>query len=59
MPIAQWSLKISADWPDDDAEDLAGDAWAGVIPQYIRYGDPLPAPDLRPGIPVPASVRAR
>ena len=59
MPIEQWSLKISGDWPDDAAEDLAGNAWAGVIPfDAHRYGDPLPAPDLRPGIPVPASVRA-
>ena len=59
MPIEQWSLKIGNDWPTDDAEDLAGDAWAGVIPfDARRLGDPLPAPDLRPGIPVPASVRS-
>ena len=59
MPIEQWSLKISTDWPEDADEDLAGDAWAGVIPFGARrYGDPLPAPDLRPGIPVPGSVRA-
>jgi uncharacterized protein len=59
MPIRQWSLKVSTDWPDDAADDLAGDAWAGVIPfDACRLGDPLPAPDLRAGIPVPASVRA-
>jgi uncharacterized protein len=59
MPIRQWSLKVSTEWPDDDAEDLAGPAWAGVIPfDARRMGDPLSAPDLRPGIPVPASVRA-
>jgi uncharacterized protein len=59
MPIGQWSLKISTDWPDDAPDDLAGSAWAGVIPfDARRLGDPLPAPDLRAGIPVPASVQA-
>jgi uncharacterized protein len=59
MPIQQWSLKIGSDWPDDPPEDLEGDTWAGVIPfDARRFGPPLPAPDLRPGIPVPASVRA-
>jgi nitroimidazol reductase NimA-like FMN-containing flavoprotein (pyridoxamine 5'-phosphate oxidase superfamily) len=58
MPIQDWSLKISGDWPTDPDEDVAGSTWAGVIPFHVQYGDPLPAPDLRPGIPVPASVRA-
>jgi nitroimidazol reductase NimA-like FMN-containing flavoprotein (pyridoxamine 5'-phosphate oxidase superfamily) len=57
LPIAEWSLKISAGWPDDPHDDVAGDAWAGVVPRQIGYGDPRPAPDLRRGIPVPASVR--
>jgi nitroimidazol reductase NimA-like FMN-containing flavoprotein (pyridoxamine 5'-phosphate oxidase superfamily) len=57
LPIEQWSLKISADWPDDPASDVAGDAWAGVVPARISYGEPVPAPDLRPGIPMAASVR--
>jgi uncharacterized protein len=59
MPIEQWSLKISAKWPDDEQDDIAGDAWAGVIPLRLTPADPLPAPDLRPGIDVPPSVRAR
>ena len=60
LPIRadNWSLKISAGWPEDPDEDVAGDAWAGVIPMSVAYGAPLPAPDLRPGIPVPGSVRA-
>ena len=53
-----WSLKISDGWPEDADEDIAGDAWAGVIPMSVAYGAPLPAPDLRTGIPVPESVRA-
>ncbi|MGH3229223.1 MAG: pyridoxamine 5'-phosphate oxidase family protein [Streptosporangiaceae bacterium] len=58
MPIRDWSLKVSGAWPTDPADDVAGSTWAGVIPFHVQYGDPLPAPDLRPGIGVPASVRA-
>ncbi|MCA0347273.1 MAG: pyridoxamine 5'-phosphate oxidase family protein [Actinobacteria bacterium] len=56
MPIEQWSLRVSEDWPDDDEADIAGDAWAGIV----SFGPPPariePAPDLRAGIPVPPSV---
>jgi uncharacterized protein len=60
MPIGadNWSLKVSAGWPEDPDEDVAGDAWAGVVPMTVTYGSPEQAPDLRSGIPVPASVRA-
>lgn len=60
MPIGddRWSLKISDGWPDDPDEDVAGNAWAGVVPMTVSYGDPRPAPDLTPGIGLPASVRA-
>jgi nitroimidazol reductase NimA-like FMN-containing flavoprotein (pyridoxamine 5'-phosphate oxidase superfamily) len=56
LPIAEWSLKVSEGWPDDPPEDVAGPAWAGVLPLLQRYGDPIPAPDLRAGVPVPKSV---
>jgi hypothetical protein len=56
LPIEQWSLKISAGWPDDPPDDVEGDAWAGVVPRRTRHGAPQPAPDLRPGIALPASV---
>ncbi len=60
MPIGEdnWSLKISDGWPEDPEDDIAGDTWAGVVPMSVTYGEPLPAPDLTPGIPLPASVRA-
>ncbi len=58
MPIERWSMKMSAAPPDDPPEDVAGDAWAGVVPVRRRYGDPVPAPDLGEGIPVPPSVRS-
>jgi uncharacterized protein len=57
LPITQWSLKISAGWPDDPAEDMAGPSWAGVVPLVVGHGSPLDAPDLAPGIRVPPSVR--
>lgn len=58
LPITEWSLKVSAGWPDDPPEDVAGDVWAGVVALHVAYGTPSPAPDLRGGIAVPPSVRA-
>ncbi len=59
LPIGadNWSLKISDGWPEDPDEDIAGEAWAGVVPMSVAYDAPQPAPDLRPGIPLPDSVR--
>jgi len=57
MPISGWSMKVSDGWPADDDDDVAGSAWAGVIPFGRPAREPpLPAPDLRPGIPCPPSV---
>jgi uncharacterized protein len=58
MPIDEWSLKLSDGWPEDPPEDVAADAWAGVVPLRQVWGEPVGAPDLRPGVAVPASVRA-
>jgi uncharacterized protein len=57
LPIEEWSLKVSEGWPDDPDEDVAGPAWAGVLPVIQHYGRPIPAPDLRAGIDLPDSVR--
>jgi nitroimidazol reductase NimA-like FMN-containing flavoprotein (pyridoxamine 5'-phosphate oxidase superfamily) len=57
LPLEDWSLKISAGWPEDEADDVAGPAWAGVVPVREVYDAPLAAPDLRAGIDVPPSVR--
>jgi nitroimidazol reductase NimA-like FMN-containing flavoprotein (pyridoxamine 5'-phosphate oxidase superfamily) len=56
MPIDRWSLKVSDGWPDDGPEDVAGPAWAGVVPLVLSAGEPRPAPDLPPDTPVPPSV---
>lgn len=57
VPLDDWVLKVSDSWPEDTASDIAGDAWAGVVPMRTAYDAPLAAPDLRPGLPVPDSVR--
>ncbi len=59
MPIEEWHVKISAGWPEDPADDVAGPSWAGIVPFRRRpVGTPVPAPDLADGIDVPPSVRA-
>src|SRR4051794_39519165 len=58
LPLEDWSLKVSAGWPEDEDSDIAGPAWAGVVPVHEVYEAPLAAPDLRDGIEVPPSVRA-
>jgi hypothetical protein len=58
LTISEWSLKISAGWPEDPDDDVAGDAWAGVVPMTTGYAPARPAPDLRAGIEIPESVRA-
>ena len=57
LPIDQWSLKVSEGWPDDPPEDVAGDAWAGVVPLRKGWEQPIPAPGLGTGIQLPESVR--
>ena len=55
--VAEWTLKTSDGWPDDPEEDVAADSWAGVLPARTHYRDALPAPDLRPDIDLPPSVK--
>ena len=57
LSVEDFSIKVSDGQPDDLAEDIAGPAWAGVLPLVSRYAEAQDAPDLRPGIEVPASVR--
>jgi nitroimidazol reductase NimA-like FMN-containing flavoprotein (pyridoxamine 5'-phosphate oxidase superfamily) len=56
LPIEDWSLRISDGWPEDEDSDVAGPAWAGVVPLRQVYDEPRDAPDLKPGIRVPPSV---
>lgn len=56
MSLAESSLKVSAGPPEDPDDDVAGEAWAGVIPLTRGYGSPVPSHDLRPGVEIPRSV---
>jgi nitroimidazol reductase NimA-like FMN-containing flavoprotein (pyridoxamine 5'-phosphate oxidase superfamily) len=58
VPIERWSLKATDDWAQDDEQDVAGPAWAGLVPRVTGWGEPIGSPDLRPGIEVPGSVRS-
>ncbi len=56
FPLDETSAKIRTGPPGDNDEDLALDVWAGVIPLPTEPGAPVPAPDLRAGIPTPGYV---
>jgi nitroimidazol reductase NimA-like FMN-containing flavoprotein (pyridoxamine 5'-phosphate oxidase superfamily) len=54
IDLAEVSLKVRSMAPAvDEPEDVDGPYWAGVIPLRLVAGAPIPADDLRPGIPVP------
>lgn len=56
LPISDWSMRVSQGFPTDPPEDVAGEAWAGLVPIRVVAGEPVPNPDLRPGIDLPSSV---
>lgn len=58
LPIETWSMKVADGFPDDDPDDVAGEAWAGLVPLLGGFAAPIANPDLRPGTAVPASVLA-
>jgi nitroimidazol reductase NimA-like FMN-containing flavoprotein (pyridoxamine 5'-phosphate oxidase superfamily) len=59
VPLAEASAKVRTGDPGDEPEDLDGPHWAGTVGVTTVFGTPEPAGDLRPGIEVPAAVRAR
>jgi nitroimidazol reductase NimA-like FMN-containing flavoprotein (pyridoxamine 5'-phosphate oxidase superfamily) len=56
LPLEEYSVKVSDGGPDDAPEDLGLPIWAGVVPMAEAFGDPVPAPGLRAGLPVPPYV---
>jgi uncharacterized protein len=58
LPITEGSAKLRQGPPVDDDTDLDRDTWAGVLPLEQRRLAPEPDPQLRPGIPAPAYLRA-
>lgn len=55
--IQEASAKIRTGPPKDDAEDYALNVWAGVQPLQTIKGAPVPDPDLKSGIELPAYLR--
>jgi uncharacterized protein len=58
VPLNEVSTKVRTGPPEDDPADLGSSAWAGVIPMALAVGEPEPAPNLDPGIPLPDYLRA-
>jgi nitroimidazol reductase NimA-like FMN-containing flavoprotein (pyridoxamine 5'-phosphate oxidase superfamily) len=56
LPLESVSLKVRTGPPGDEDEDMELPYWAGVLPITSVPGSPQSAPDLTPGIPVPAHV---
>ncbi|MGI9643466.1 MAG: pyridoxamine 5'-phosphate oxidase family protein [Acidimicrobiia bacterium] len=56
IEINEASAKVRTGPPGDDEEDMSSGIWAGVIPVATVAGQPIPAPDLEPGIDLPPSV---
>lgn len=59
VPLDEWSVKVSTGFADDPTEDLHQPVWAGVLPLYVAFGEPVDSPDLDPDLPVPPHVRDR
>ncbi len=57
LQVEDFTIKIAQEWPDDPDDDVAGMAWAGVLPKRTGYAEAWPAPDLADGIELPDSVR--
>ena len=53
FPLNEISVKVSNGQPKDKDIDMDSDIWAGILPIKTSYGEPIPADNLRPGIPVP------
>jgi uncharacterized protein len=56
IEIVEASAKVRTGPPHDDEEDLGLPVWAGVLPLHTVFGEPEPAPDLRPGLEPPGYV---
>lgn len=57
IEIEEASAKVRTGPPLDEEEDLGLPYWAGVVPLTLGVGEPVPAPDLNGGTPVPEHVR--
>ncbi|HZB29228.1 MAG TPA: pyridoxamine 5'-phosphate oxidase family protein [Streptosporangiaceae bacterium] len=59
VPLGEASVKVRQGPPGDEDADYALDVWAGVLPVRQIFGEAVPDPLLRAGIPVPPHVARR
>lgn len=60
LDLTEASVKVRTGPPGDEPEDVAaGGRWAGVLPLQQVFGNPVPAPDLEPGLLTPGHVSGR
>lgn len=57
LHVEDFTVKSAQDWPDDAPDDVAGLAWAGVLPRRTGYAEAWSAPDLKAEIAIPGSVQ--
>jgi len=58
LPLDEASAKVRTGGPEDgDTPDADLDVWAGHIPLVVMALPPVPADDLRPGIPLPTYAK--
>ncbi|MBT8199874.1 MAG: pyridoxamine 5'-phosphate oxidase family protein [Acidimicrobiia bacterium] len=53
MELSEASAKIRTGDPEDDEEDYELDIWAGVIPIFASFGQPIDDERLTPGLTAP------
>jgi hypothetical protein len=59
LPLTEASVKIRTGMPGDEPAYLDLDVWAGVLPVSVTFGTPVPDPEMREEIPLPAHIRDR
>src|SRR6202012_2702307 len=59
LPLAEASVKVRAGMPTDEPEDHDLDVGGGGPPVRVVFGEPLPDPQLRAEVPLPAHIRDR
>jgi len=58
VPLTEVSAKVRGGDPVDEASDMDGPHWAGVVPLTSTWGEAVSAADLRGTPAVPVSVRS-
>ena len=59
VPLTEASVKVRTGPPKDEPADLGSGVWAGVLPLGTTFGQPVPDPELPPGIGIPDDIRRR